>query len=301
MKIPAFAKINLTLEVLGIQSDGYHEVKTVLQTVDLADQLDIQPAARLIVQCDDPRLNGEANLVWRAAVELAASQNISPLARIFVQKRIPVGMGLGGGSSDAAAALLGLNYLWDLGLSAGQLAPIAARLGSDVPFFLRGGTALGVGRGERVSPLPALPKLTVLLVCPNETIPDKTRQLYSALAPAHYSDGGITRRLVENLMAGQFVLDLLHNAFEEVAFQTFPNLGQLYHHLEGLTRSRPHLCGAGPALYCLPSGEEEYRRVARALQQDDVEAYLVDTILPSPFQEGAAQGASVNPSGTSND
>lgn len=291
MQLPAFAKINLTLEVLGLRADGYHEMKTVLHTVDLADQLEVQPAASLTVESDDPKLNGEANLVWQAAVALAASQNIPPSADIFVRKRIPVGMGLGGGSSDAAAALLALNQLWELGLSATELAPIAAGLGTDVPFFLGGGAALGEGKGEQVSPLPALPRLSVLLICPEETIPNKTRRLYSGLTPAHYSDGGITRSMVENLMGGQFVVDLLHNVFEEVAFQTFPDLLELYQLVEGLSRSRPHLCGAGPALYCLPSSEEEYRQVAKALQHYDVKAYLVDTVLSTAIQVGAPQGA----------
>lgn len=293
MRIPAFAKINLTLEVLGLRDDGYHEMKTVLHTVDLADQLEVQPAARLTVESDDPKLNGEDNLVWQAAVDLAASQDIPPSARIFVQKRIPVGMGLGGGSSDAAAALLALNRLWNLDLSAEQLSPIAAGLGSDVPFFLRGGAALGEGRGEMISPMPALPRLPVLLICPEETIPNKTRRLYSGLTPAHYSDGGVTRRMVENLMGGQFVVDLLHNVFEDVAFQTFPDLKEMYHRVQGLTHSLPHLCGAGPALYCLPSSEEEHQRVTKALQDYDVKAYLVETAVPPHCREGAPPGAAV--------
>ena len=157
MEVLAFAKLNLTLEVLGRRGDGYHEVRTILQTVDLADQLEIRPYPSLRVECDDPALNGEANLAWRAAKALARSRSIQPRASIFIQKRIPVGMGLGGGSSDAAAALIALNQLWGLSLGAEELAQVAAELGSDVPFFLWGGTALAEGRGERVKPLPPLP------------------------------------------------------------------------------------------------------------------------------------------------
>lgn len=282
MEVPAFAKINLTLEVLGRRSDGYHEVKTILQTVDLADWLDIQPYPSLLVECDDPALNGEVNLVWRAAVALAQNHSIEPKARIFIKKRIPTGMGLGGGSSDAAAALLALNHLWGLSLSREELAQVGASVGSDVPFFLWGGTALVEGRGERIIPLPAMSPVAVLLVCPKETMPDKTARLYSRLTPAHYSDGGTTCRAMKTLMGGQSVVDSIGNVFEAVAFQEFPGLEQLYRQIEGLSAVRPHLSGAGPALFCLPSSEEEYQRVTKALQSYDMKAYLVHVTEGSP-------------------
>jgi 4-diphosphocytidyl-2-C-methyl-D-erythritol kinase len=275
LEFPAFAKINLTLEVLGRRDDGYHEVRTILQTVDLADWLDIRPAPSLLVGCEDPTLNGDVNLVWRAAVALAQSYGVEPKARIFIQKRIPAGMGLGGGSSDAAAVLLALNRLWGLSLSKEELAQVAADIGSDVPFFLWGGTALAEGRGERTTPLPPLPSMSVLLICPKETMPGKTARLYSRLTPAHYSDGEITCRAVKTLMVGQFVVDSVYNVFEEVAFQEFPGLGQLYRQVEGLGAARPHLSGAGPALFCLLSSEEEHQRITKALQSYDVKAYLV--------------------------
>ena len=280
MLVPAFAKINLTLEVLGLRSDGYHEIKTVLQTINLADEIDIQPGPNLKVECDAPGLDGEANLVWRAAVALAESRGIRPEARIIIRKRIPVGMGLGGGSSDAAAALLGLNKLWNLCLDTEELAQIAARLGSDVPFFLRGGTALAEGRGEEISPLPSLPTLDVLLICPRETVANKTATLFSRLTAGHYSDGGITRQMVATLISGQFVVDMVHNVFEEVAVNVFSGLSPLFRQLQGLTSSPPHLSGAGPALFCLPASQEEFSRVSQALPPGQARAYLVQTVAP---------------------
>jgi 4-diphosphocytidyl-2-C-methyl-D-erythritol kinase len=282
LEVPAFAKINLTLEVLGRRDDGYHEVKTILQTVDLADRLDIQPAPALLVECNDPALNGEDNLVWQAAAALAESRNIEPKARIFIEKRIPIGMGLGGGSSDAAAALIALNQLWGLSLSVQKLAEVAAGVGSDVPFFLWGGAALAQGRGEQIKPLPPLPPAPVLIICPNDTIPGKTGRLYSRLTSAHYSDGGITCRALKNWMAGQPVVDSVGNVFEEAAFREFPGLEQLYRRVEELSAARPHLSGAGPALFCLPSSEEEHQRIAKALQPYNVKAYLVHTTGGNP-------------------
>jgi 4-diphosphocytidyl-2-C-methyl-D-erythritol kinase len=285
LRVQAYAKINLILEILGRRIDGYHEVKTVLQTIDLADRLDVEPAGRLRVDCDDPTLNGDANLVWRAATMLAKQAGIEPKAQILLRKRIPVGVGLGGGSSDAAAALLALNQLWGTGLSLDKLYDFAAELGSDVPFFLRGGTALAEGRGERISPLPNLPRTLVLLVCPDETHEDKTGRLYSLITPANYSDGGVTRRLVQTIMGGQLDVSMLQNVFENVAIQAFPGLSDLYQRFSGLVVGPPHLSGAGPALFCLPSSEEEYQKVTKALQYCKASTYLVSAIIPPPVEE----------------
>jgi len=281
----AHAKINLTLEVLGRRSDGYHEVMTVLQTIDLADRLDVLPAPNLRVECDDLSLNGESNLVWQAATKLAESQNIVPKARIIIRKRIPVGMGLGGGSSDAAAALVALNELWELRLPDVELARVAAALGSDIPFFLEGGTALGRGRGEQISPLPALPRLPVTLICPNSTIPNKTASMYSRLNQSHYSDGGITTRMAQILNSGQFVVDMVYNVFDAVAYDAFPNLVTLFRNVDACSTARPHLAGAGPTLFCLPYSEEQHWRVQKALHPLGIEAYLVHTTSGPPKLE----------------
>jgi 4-diphosphocytidyl-2-C-methyl-D-erythritol kinase len=278
LQVSAFAKINLTFEVLGRRSDGCHEVMTILQTIDLADRLDLLPARTLRVECDAPGLNGESNLVWQAATKLAQLGGIRPGARVIIRKRIPIGMGLGGGSSDAATALVALNQMWELALPPAQLSEVAAELGSDVPFFLQGGTALAQGRGEQVSSLPSLPKLTGVLVCPETTIPRKTAKMYSSLTSAHYSDGGVTRRMVETLTGGQFVVDMMHNAFEAVAFQVFQGLGETFRQMSLGVPSRPHLSGAGPALFCLPFREEEYQRLVTTLHPLGVRAYLVHTV-----------------------
>ena len=173
MEVEAHAKLNLTFEVLGKRADGYHEVKTVMQTVGLSDRLTFEPWPTLQVDCDSPELSGEVNLVWRAARALAHSKGIQPRARIRIQKRIPVAMGLGGGSSDAAAALRALDRLWETDATDTELAELAAGIGSDVPFFLTGGTALAEGRGEVILPMPSLPRFNLTLVFPDLVISDK--------------------------------------------------------------------------------------------------------------------------------
>ena len=282
MQIDAYAKLNLTFEVLGKRTDGYHEVKTVMQTVGLADRISFEAWPTLQVDCDSVELSGEANLVWKAAHALAARYGIIPKGRVRIQKRIPVAMGLGGGSSDAAAALRGLNMLWGVGASDEELLEIAAGIGSDVAFFLHGGTALAQGRGEIVFPLPAAPAFNLTLVFPDLAVADKTRRMYSLLTPANYSDGGITRRLVLLLSGGGFVSesirDCIFNVFQDVAEWEFPVLAQMRRAVMEQGGPELHLCGAGPAMFAVPSSESDHRAVAEALQPMGAGVYLVTAV-----------------------
>ncbi|MCY4367303.1 MAG: 4-(cytidine 5'-diphospho)-2-C-methyl-D-erythritol kinase [Chloroflexi bacterium] len=279
MLVEAPAKLNLSLEVLGLRSDGYHEVRTVMQEIDLADELEIVPADSLVVRCDDSALNGEENIVWRAAVELAKEGGRLPLAEITLRKRIPVAMGLGGGSSDAAAALVALDRFWKLDLPLERLAAVASRIGSDVSFFLWGGAALASGRGNVIEPLPSQRGVSVSLICPEGPgILDKTARLYGRLNPGHFSDGGVTRRLVQSLMAGQCAEDLFHNVFESLALQEFPGLSVIIEAVESAVGRRPHLSGAGPALFLYSSSQVEHETVVKALQGYQAQAYFVRTL-----------------------
>lgn len=284
MEIDAYAKLNLTFEVLGKRPDGYHEVKTVMQTVDLADRLTIEHWPTLQVVCDTPELSGEANLVWKAAAALARKKGIQPCARIGIEKRIPVAMGLGGGSSDAAAALRALNELWDLSASTDLLGEIAADIGSDVSFFLWGGTALAEGRGEIVSPMPPITPFNLTLIFPDLFISDKTRRMYSRLTPANYSDGGVTRMLVQLLMGGQFMAESIrgcvYNVFQDIAEWEFPELARMRQAVMDNGGPDLYLCGAGPAMFAIPASEFEHRAVAEALQPMGAGVYLVTTAGP---------------------
>ena len=285
MEVTAYAKMNFTFEVLGRRQDGFHEVKTILQTIDLADRLEMDLSESLSVECDYPELEGDANLVWRAASALAGYKGILPRANIRLQKYIPVGMGLGGGSSDAAAALLALNRLWELDLPIHELASVAAEVGSDVSFFLWGGTALAEGRGEQVSPLPPMPPLQVTLVFPDLVIPNKTPAMYSKLTPRSYSDGGVTRRMVQILTAGHLVREsvgsCLFNAFEDIALWEYPALDEMQRDVTAQGGPKLHLCGAGPALFALPSSEAEHQTVVETLQPRGAGVYLVKTVPPT--------------------
>lgn len=179
--LPSFAKINWTLEILGKRSDGYHELRTLLQTVSLADELTFEPIGRGIeIRCDHPDApRDETNLVHRAAKLFGDFTGAGKGVRVTINKRLPVAAGLGGGSSNAAVTLLALQKLWDVKLAPSDLFSLGAKLGADVPFFFIGGTCLGVGRGDEIYPLADIRAEYLLLV--NAGIPVVTREVYASL------------------------------------------------------------------------------------------------------------------------
>ena len=268
------AKINLGLRVLGIRSDGYHEIRTRFQTVDLRDEMEISLSPReLQLQVEGARLAGDrSNLVMKAAEALREARGGLPGARIRLVKAIPLAAGLGGGSSDAAAALLGLERLWGLDLVPGELGRIAARLGADVPFFLQGGTALGKGRGDEIRPLPDLaPYGICLILAPFESstadvysrwdlLPPLSRPWVEAEDPALPDPpGGESRQTVRN--------DL-----QDVVFASHPELRHYWKLLYDAGAAAASVSGSGPSLFGLFSSPE----AARAFRDSrDWEPYRV--------------------------
>ena len=284
LTVNAYAKVNLTLEVLGRRPDGYHEIVSVMQTVDLHDVLELTPADGVTLECDRPGLGTPDNLVLRAAAALRTVAGVRDGVHIELRKAIPVAAGLGGGSSDAAAALLGLNRLWGLGMSVGDLTPLAASLGSDVPFFLRGGTAMVQGRGERVRPLPGINLQWLLIVTPAMEVPNKTASLYSALPPSSYTAGHLTRKLEARIRGGGDVPpQLLFNTFDDVAEEAYPGIREYLDTLYALGAREVHLTGSGPSLFTPISRREQ----GTALQLVLRHRYRWEAHLVSPWHGGA--------------
>ena len=172
MILPAFAKVNLDLRILGVRTDGFHDLKTIFQSLALHDVLTFTARrGSFAIECDDPKIpTDERNLVWKAASLLwqtaGGRGNVPRDAVVGLRKRIPEQAGLGGGSADAAMAILGLARIWNVRLDVPTLSRLAAAIGSDVPFFLVGGTALGLGRGDDIYPLVDLPRTYVVVVRP---------------------------------------------------------------------------------------------------------------------------------------
>ena len=236
----AFAKINRSLLVLGVRPDGFHELDTVFQAVGLTDRLTFEESDGLTLEVDDPSVPaGPENLVLRAAWALAEAAGVAPRASIRLEKRIPAGGGLGGGSSDAAVTLLGLSALWGLDLPPERLARIGAGLGSDVPFFLFGGTARGLGRGERIEPLPDLPARGAVLVTP--PFPAATPAVFRALGAPPW-DGRPARR-------DGAVPD--RNDLEPAAEALFPELRALREALGAAGAVQARLSGSGSTVFGL--------------------------------------------------
>jgi 4-diphosphocytidyl-2-C-methyl-D-erythritol kinase len=276
LMVQAPAKINLTLEVLGKRPDGFHEIRSVLQTIDLCDSLHFESGQGISFRCDMPGWSAGKSLVTRAVKLLQGATGCSEGAAVEINKRIPLVSGLGGDSSDAAAVLLGLNRLWELGLSPEKLLELAVPLGSDLAFFLNGGTALAEGRGEKITPLPSLADMWVVLVVPDVPgLPGKTKQMYASLGKSHYTDGKITDRLVKALKAGgELEPSLLFNTFENVAFDRFSGLVPYKEHLIKLGAPHVHLAGSGPTLFTMLKDRAQAEDLYTRCKQQGMEAYL---------------------------
>jgi 4-diphosphocytidyl-2-C-methyl-D-erythritol kinase len=280
LKLNAYAKVNLSLDVLARRPDGYHEVETVLHTVELHDTVVLREAEGGIrVVCDHRRVpTDEQNLVFRTAQLLREISGTGRGVEIEVRKRIPPASGLGGGSSDAAVTLLGLAQMWKLRLDHAQLLELASQVGSDVPFFLVGGAALATGRGERLRYLPTLPATWVVLACPDAEV--STAWAYANLDLARVPRRPNTQRLVEALRAEDVaaVATELCNVFEPLVSDRYPQVQELKRRLLEAGALGASMTGTGPAVFGLFPGEAEARRAWEALQAGgDAEVVLTRT------------------------
>lgn len=240
------AKLNLGLEVVGPRPDGKHEVATILQSIDLADTITLTPSRRGIYT-PLPGEKPSTDLVARALRLARKELGIELAAAVKLEKQIPIAAGLGGGSSDAGS-LLGL--IGEVaGLLPEEVEQVAAQLGSDVPFFVEGGTALATGSGTDLEPLPTPSSLWFVVAVPDLTIPDKTRRLYAALTPDDFSDGAATQAQAERLRRSQPLdLKLLRNAFAR-PLREYEPVRKAEAALRDAGAKVVLPCGAGPALF----------------------------------------------------
>lgn len=286
LTIKAPAKINLGLTVLRRRPDGYHDLSSVMQQISLADTIRLEPQREpgCSFYCSEPSLAGKDNLVCRAAallVERAALGASLPGVKISLYKHIPAAAGLGGGSSDAAAALKALNVFWKLALNMEQLVEIGALLGSDIPYCLRGGTALVGGGGEKVTSLPALPFYWVILALP-AGITLSTAQVYSMLEPVQFSRPPLAplisavREQREESLQDWFAGGLT-NTLEAAVLPACSSLGTLKKEFLNLGLY-PAMSGSGPAFFALTKNFTAARLAVRALQEAGNRAFLCWTI-----------------------
>ncbi len=246
------AKVNLSLRVKAKRPDGYHDIETIFQAIDLWDEIEAEPAPDLSLTCDDPAIPADGtNLVLRAAARLREGARVSAGARLQLKKGIPAGAGLGGGSSDAAGALLLLRRLWGLDLDGTALGEIASDLGADVPFFLTGGTALGTGRGDRIESLPFAGPIPIAIGHPPFGI--STAEVYRALTPPN-ADVSVARLSID--LPGGTDLESAGNDLETVVFRRWPELLAFRDALLAAGAKTALLCGSGSSVFGIFDTEE---------------------------------------------
>jgi 4-diphosphocytidyl-2-C-methyl-D-erythritol kinase len=274
VKIRAPAKINLRLKVTGRRADGYHLLDTIMVPVSLYDEIEIrrvraqrENANQLIeVSCDDPAVPaGKDNLVYQAAHLIIEKVRAPRAVHIHIRKRIPIGGGLGGGSTDAAATLVGLNRLFALGLSATQLEKMALPLGTDVPFFVRARSARARGVGERLSSLEGLPRLWAVIVYPGFEV--STAWVYRNL-PSKLTKPSVNTSIAPSLKSFDQLTTLLENDLESVTFRRYPGLNVLKQKLLREGAPRVLMSGSGSSVFGIFASREAALRTFERLRKE---------------------------------
>jgi 4-diphosphocytidyl-2-C-methyl-D-erythritol kinase len=263
VRVRAPAKINLALRVLGVRSDGYHELKTVFQSIALFDTLTFRVApGPFRLACDDPACPTDAaNLVWRAAACVWAATGRQGAPRdlsVRIVKRIPVQAGLGGGSSDGAAAIRALAALWRVGLTRARARRIAVTLGADVPFFLDGGTAAGVGRGDVIMPQPDQPSANVVVIIPPFGVSTREAFGWWDALPAPPPRGSAGEEVANER-------NELANDLEEPVAARHPEIARLVAALRRYGARHAAMSGSGSAVFGLFDHRADAERAARGL------------------------------------
>ncbi|HEV2298213.1 MAG TPA: 4-(cytidine 5'-diphospho)-2-C-methyl-D-erythritol kinase [Candidatus Acidoferrales bacterium] len=284
---PAFAKINLCLQVHGKRPDGYHELRTIFQAISLHDTLELGFAPRrgITLEIDDANLPTDSrNLVWRAIAAMRKEFRVSRGIQAKLWKRIPVARGLGGGSSDAAAAMIGMLRLTGRKIPLADLTRIASSLGADVPFFLFGGRAMGVSRGDEIYPLPDAPSRSVLVVSPHD-IGVNTKDAYAWL------DRRLTKSSSPHKLWSFCALCWsrqdggIANDFEAAVFSRHPRLGRIKRVLLQGGAAGAALAGSGSAVFGVFRNPAQARRTALRFPKDPV--FVTRTLSREEYRKAA--------------
>jgi 4-diphosphocytidyl-2-C-methyl-D-erythritol kinase len=299
LQVPAYAKINLGLEVLGLRQDGYHELRTIFQTVELHDSVTVRPTpSGISLGCDHAALaTDETNLAYRAARDLLRYSRVKGGVHIDLVKRIPIGGGLGGGSSDAAAVLRAVDALYGLGLGPAGLHALARRLGADVPYFLFGGTALGLARGDEVYPLRSQIAAHVVLVDPARPVSTAAvfRRVDARLTPRENSYRIF--RFVSSDLEGADAFRILSNDLEQSALEEAPDLARRLRRIRGaLVREGAKLAslsGSGSAYYGVYDDPLAARRAQQALIVMGFTAWCCRTVTLDRYRRAWSRSLSL--------
>ncbi|EOH95789.1 4-diphosphocytidyl-2-C-methyl-D-erythritol kinase [Enterococcus moraviensis ATCC BAA-383] len=274
------AKINLGLDALYKRNDGYHELEMIMASVDLADRLtfELLPENEIIIETDSSFLPVDRrNHVYQAAELLKNTFHITQGVKIYIEKRIPVAAGLAGGSSDCAAALRGLNRLWDLGLSLEELAELGSTIGSDVPYCIHGGTAFVSGRGEKIEFLSSMPQCWVILVKPRMSV--STGSIFGSLSfnsIQHPDVQGLKKAIEADEY--QLMAEKVGNALESVTIKRHPVIQQIKDRMMKYGADAALMSGSGPTVFALCEKKTRAQRIYNGLKGFCDEVYIVRTL-----------------------
>lgn len=279
IKIAAPAKINLFLEILGKRPDGYHEIETVMQEISLFDRVCIENSDKGIeFTCSNSKLPiGEDNLVLKAVRLFQKESKIFRGVKIYLDKNIPISAGLGGGSSDAVATLLGLNKLWQTGYDEKKLISLAGGLGSDTSFFVIGNTAICRGRGEVITPYPLQVKYSYIIIYPRVEV--STAMVYKNFKISLTKNLKDVNLFLRFLASGspEKLGTCLHNRLEEVVFSLYPAIGKIKEVLAKFNFCGTLLSGSGSALYGLCRGENDLKEIEQKIKMLNIGDVFVVT------------------------
>ena len=296
ISLKAAAKINLYLEITGNRPDGYHELVMLLQSVDLCDRVDIRKIGTEEIQvlCTNPEVPCDrTNLAYKAAALMKSVYSDIGGMEIAINKQIPMGAGLAGGSANAAAVLVGIDQLWDLGLTQSQLCDFAAQLGSDIPFCVTGGTVLATGRGEVLSPLPDLTDL-ILVICKPRKIEISTAWAYQTfraqglLAMSNIKDQNLSSQMVAAIASGgdaalTKIGRLLYNDLERVVLPEYPAIVELKNKLLAQECLGAMMSGSGSTVFAIAPDLDRAHYIAEAIKTDELDVWVAKSLTSSIF------------------
>lgn len=288
LRLPSFAKINLNLSVLGKRADGFHEICTIFQTVSLCDHLTISESRDLILRCRNENIPlGDENLIIKAAKLLREKFNLTDGADITLEKNIPAPGGLGGGSSNAATTLIGLIQFWKIKIDFDQMCRLGSSIGSDVPFFFCGGTAIGTGRGTKISKIEDYSEKYILIATPQIDVSTAAAfALLNALDLTNKGPKSILQICRDEADALQLRQSKLKNDFERVIFEINPQIARVKERLFSFGAKKALLSGSGASVFAFFDSDEKRQNALRTLQsQTDWRLFTAATVSHIEYQK----------------
>lgn len=269
------AKINLGLEIISKRDDGYHNISSVLQSVNMFDEISLQFSDNLTFASNVESLNNESNLVMAAVRAFEEHTGILVSLNIVLDKHIPIGMGLGGGSGNAAGVLYALNEIYSTGLSNKELHILSSSLGADVPFFLQGGTAVVGGIGDIITPLDNVSEDNLVLICPKICLSNKTKSFFDKICSEHITDGsGIQKLCTDLLELNTFPSRLPDNVFSRILNDQFPQLLELRKLIQDELGTIMNITGTGLGMFAVT---EEWKALKHLVDSQYYDMYKMKT------------------------